>query len=240
MRRAILAAAAAALIGASGGAGAALITQTFNASGVTDSFSQQGTAVFSIDTNDLSAFSITLTDNVNPTANILSVLDGITFSLSQPASSISLVSVMPTSVIDCTSSSTTTCPPPNPLPPEPFGWGATQSGGTVTLGAGFDSGTSSFVYHPFGIVNASYTGTDLSDAANNPLLVGPVTFTFSSNLESFPEIMGVQFLFGTRPSPQPGVAAVPEPASLALLGIALVAGWMVRFRTFGKAPRKVA
>jgi hypothetical protein len=241
MRKAILATATAALIGASAGASATLITQTFNASGVTDSFSQQGTAIFQIDTDNPDTFTVRLLDNVSPTGNILSVLNGISFSLSQPVTSINITGITPTSVIDCTASSTTTCPQPNPMPTEPFGWNATVSGGTVTLGAGFDSSTSSFKFHPFGIVNANYNGTGLSDAENNPLLVGPVTFTFSTDVQAFPEILGVTFLFGTVPDPVPGaVDAVPEPHSLALLGIALVAGWVVRSRRSGKPALRIA
>lgn len=233
MRTAILAGAVAALIGASTGAAATPILQDFYATGMTDSFSQQARASFSIDPSNLGTISVTLTDNVNPTGNIVSVLAGISFSFSQPVTSVGSLSVSPTSIVDCTASSTTSCPPPNPLPAEPYGWSATVSGGVVTLAAPYNPGSAL----PYGIVNANYNGTDLSDALNNPLLVGPVTFTFSTDLQSFPEITGVSFLFGTRPVT---IAAVPEPQSLALLGIALVAGWVVRSRAGGKPSRIAA
>ena len=62
-----------------------------------------------------------------------------------------------------------------------------------------------------------------------------------ADVQAFPEILGVTFLFGTVPDPVPGaVDAVPEPHSLALLGIALVAGWVVRSRRSGKPALRIA
>src|SRR4029079_16369487 len=52
------------------------IAYTFIADGVTENVAQQGTAVFAFDTTNLTTFSITLTDNVDPTAFIASDPDG--------------------------------------------------------------------------------------------------------------------------------------------------------------------
>lgn len=236
MYKVLLKSLTAALIAVAGTATGTSVMWTFTANGVTDSFSQQGTAVFTwADVNNPNSFTLTLTDNVSPTANILSELDGLSFSFSQDPLSISLVSITPTSIVDCTNS---TSPCPSGSGVSPYGWGTTSSGGQVDLGAGFDSGSNTFAYQPFGIVNANYTspgdGTGLSDAQNNPLLVGPVTFEFTTTgLTSIPMVNGVSFDFGTRPSTQPGIAAVPEPAPLALLGVGLVAGWIARRRAKG-------
>lgn len=232
MRKTVLAAAIAGMVTMSAGASAALISYTFNANGVTDSFSQQGTAVFTFDTTNLSTFTVKLIDNVSPTANILSELDGLTFSFLNAPGNVTLTGISPTSIVDCTNS---TSPCPSGSGAFPYGWGASVSVSQLTLGAGFDSGTSTFAHQPFAIVNANYTapgGADgLSDAANNPLLIGPVTFTFAtSGLEFVPRITCVSFAFGTRPVDTPG-AAVPEPRTLALLGAGLLAGWLVRKRS---------
>jgi len=230
MRKILLMAASAALALGSAAASATAITSTFTASGVTDSVSQQATAQFSfLNANTLS---ITLTDNVSPTADLLSELVGLTFSFSSAPTDVQLTQIVPTSIVDCTSSKS---PCPTGSGTYPYGWGGTLNGSQLSIGAGFD-GTSLFAHQPYGIVNANYTApggdTGLSSAANNPLLIGPVTFTFGiTGLESIPEIMGVSFAFGTQPAnSQPGVAAVPEPRPVALLGIGLVGIWLVRRR----------
>lgn len=206
-----------------------MLQSTFTASGVTDSFSQQATAQFAFDLQNPGTFTVTLTDTVSPTADILSELDGLTFGFAQAPSAIALTGVSASSIIDCTNST-------NPCPAGsgsfPYGWGQTFAGGQVNLGAGFD-GTSSFSYNPFAIVNANYTApggnTGLSQTDNNPLLVGPVTFTFSVTGDYVPMVTNVSFQFGKRPTTLAD-AAVPEPTPLALLGAGLFAAWFVRRR----------
>jgi hypothetical protein len=232
---------AACLSWAAGPASGTLISYTFVADGVTESVAQQGTAVFTFDTTDLSTFSITLTDNVDPTAFIASELDGLEFSFSTAPTSLALELVDPDAVINCTSS---TDPCPAGVGSTPYGWGTTLTGDDATLGAGFTG--SGFSYHPYAIVNVNYDAPGgnggISNNQHNPLLVGPVTFTFSvEGLTSVPEITNVAFLFGTVPDSQGGVPQctngdcgdlnVPEPQTLALIGLGLLSlGWVSRRR----------
>ncbi len=202
------------------------IQYTFYASGVTESYAQQGQAIFSF-ANDGSSLSITLNNTVSPTSAIQSEISGLSFAFSTAPTSMSLVSVTPTQVIDCSNSSS---PCPTGAGSSPYGWGVTLSSGAAALGAGFDG--SSFAYEPYGIVNANYLSIagagGLSTPSNNPLLVGPVTFTFAlSGLTYAPELSSVVFAFGD-PDLLPA-AAVPEPQSLALVAIGLlVTGWAGR------------
>jgi hypothetical protein len=198
------------------------IQYTFHASGVTENYAQQGTAVFSF-SNDGSSLSITLTNTLSPTAAIQSEISGLSFTFSFAPTSMSLVSVTPSSVIDCSNSS-------SPCPPgagsNPFGWGVTQNGGTSSLGAGYNG--SGFSYEPYGIVNANYLSSPgnggLSTPSNNPLLVGPVTFTFAlTGLQFAPEVGSTVFLFGDPIPVAAPLVAVPEPQSLALVALGLLA-----------------
>ena len=202
------------------------VQYTFFANGVTDSYAEQGYAVFSF-ANDGSSLAITLADTVNPTAAIQSEITGLQFTLSSAPSSVSLASVVPSQVIDCTNSAT---PCPSGAGSSPYGWGAAQNGGGLSLGAGFNGST--FGYQPYGIVNANYLSGSgagaLGTPSNNPLLVGPVTFNFAlTGLGSAPEVNSVGFLFGSPPVDPP--ATIPEPQSLALFAVGLLAaGWASR------------
>ena len=225
------------------------VTYTFTADGVTDSKAQQGTAVF-VFSDDGSQLALTLTDNVDPTSFIASELDGFTFSLSQAPTTQSLLSVSAQSVINCTGISGSTCPAGDGS--SPYGYGSVLNGDEITLGAGFTG--SGFAYHPYAIVNASYNSPGgqggFSNQQHNPLLVGPVTFTFAlTGLTSAPDVTDVSFLFGTNPDSQAGTCTtvggcgnvctngdctsqdtgVPEPQTMALLGAGLLGiGWSMR------------
>ena len=200
------------------------VEYTFYANGVTESYAQQGLAVFSF-ANDGSSLAITLTDTVDPTTAIQSEISGLNFALTFAPTTMSLISVSAPQLIDCTNSSS---PCPSGTGSSPYGWGATSSGSSFSLGAGFDGST--FTYQPYGIVNQNYislaSGGGLATPSNNPLLVGPVTFNFAlTGLQFAPEVNSVVFAFGDPAF----VPSVPEPQSLALLAVGLLAaGWVGR------------
>ena len=204
------------------------VQYTFYASGVTESYSQQGMALFNF-SNDGSSLSVTLADTVDPTAAVLSSITGLQFGLSSAATGISLTSIIAAQVVDCTNSAS---PCPAGGGSSSYGWGAMQSGSGFALGAGFDG--SSFSYQPYGIINANYVSPGgaggLGEPASNPLLVGPVTFNFAlTGLRFAPEVNSVVFAFGDPSFLAVTDASVPEPQSLALLAAGLLAaGWVSR------------
>lgn len=202
------------------------VQYTFYANGVTENYSQQGSALFNF-SNDGSSLSITLTDTVSPTPAIISEITGLDFTMSTAPTGISLVSVTGGSVVDCTNSASP-CPPGSGS--SPYGWGVLGSSNGAALGAGFDS--TGFSYQPYGIVNTNYlsaVGSGQLDApSTNPLLVGPVTFTFAlTGMPYAPEVNSVVFKFG---DPVDLPSRVPEPESLALFAAALLAAGFVSRR----------
>jgi hypothetical protein len=204
-------------------AASANVVYTFSAAGFTENVAMQGTARFDF-SNDARTLTLTLTDNVDPTQYVLSEISGLRFSFSQAPTAMTLTGVSAPQVIDCSNLAGSSCPSVQGSP-DLYGWGTTASDGVMTLGAGFSDGT--FGYQPYDIVNRNYIAPGgsggLSDPANNPLLVGPVTFTFAlEGLSYVPEVTSTTFLFGD-PAEVPGPRAVPEPESLALFGIGLLA-----------------
>ena len=208
---------AGALVAASTGASANFI-QVFHADGVTESVSQQATARF--DFANANTLTLTLTDNVDPTEFLMSELSGLSFTFAQAPTSVTLTGVSASSVIDCSNVAGSSCPPAANIPAF-YGWGNTLDAGAMTLGAGYSG--SDFGWAPFDIVNQNYLAPGsggLSDPANNPLLVGPVVFTFQlQGLNSMPQVTSATFLFGDPD----WRFRLPEPASLALVGLGLLA-----------------
>src|SRR5689334_22879630 len=114
--------------------------RSFFANGVTGTgIGQQGSAFFDI-SNDGSTMSITLNNLLDPNRFAESLLDGIDFTLSQMPTSATLLSVTPTSVINCAGQpvGTTSCPAGSGS--SPYGWGSSL-GSSFTMGAGYAGGS---------------------------------------------------------------------------------------------------
>ena len=117
----------------------------------------------------------------------------------------------------------------------PSGWGFLPNYALFTFAAGGGS------FKPYGIVNDSIVGSGsnggTSNAPHNPMLLGPVDFDFVfAPFDVRPTITGVQFYWGTGGDHRGGTLctsvecadpsgdpSVPEPQTLALLGLALFA-----------------
>jgi hypothetical protein len=117
--------------------------------------------------------------------------------------------------------------------PNPSGWAYLPDLTPFTVEAGGGS------FKPWGIVNDSVVGGgasgNTSNPQHNPMLLGPVTFTFTfADFITSPTITGVQFYWGTGGDHRAGgctsgcnvreqeIPTVPEPQTLALLALGLL------------------
>jgi hypothetical protein len=223
---------------------AAATTFTLDTTIGSDNASIAASAEFTWSGNTLNLHLSNTTDSID---KIIQELTGITFVLSGSPSlqSVSGMSEGSTNCVgiaagqSCAFDST----PVDPFgdPPDldghgapPNGWGFLPNYALFTFAAGDGS------FKPYGIINDSIVGSGssggLSNPQHNPLLLGPVDFQFVfAPLAMPPMISGVQFYWGTGGDHRSGVlctegdcltssvAPVPEPQTLALLGVSLLA-----------------
>jgi len=227
VRRVIPALAAALLLSLAGGASATLYTGNNGSQSATANFQFTGT----------SSLSLTLT-NLTTLHSIADILDDFHWLFSDTSFAMSLDSIFVSGGREtCTKSAgppphITTCSHDSSTDGSGT-WGAFVTGGQVDM----DSNGSKI--HPYGIVNGTFitnaSEDGLTNSQHNPVLLGPVTFNFSFTGLDSTNLSNVDFTFGTEPIHVPGTCTrdcthqeTPEPQTLALVGLALLAGAFLR------------
>ena len=194
---------------------------------ISDGRPENAQATFKIDANTI-VIDLLNTAGPGQLGGISSTLSGVTFKLTGGAADdLVILSATAAGAVNCVGGPVV-CPAA-PLPSAPFGWSLTLSNGTYALLAGGGS------LKPYALVNGNVVGnTDgMKNGPHNPYLLGPSSFTISFAGTAPTGIQSSVFYFGTNPADRlPGVPdspGVPEPASLVLVGSALLAaGWQVR------------
>lgn len=201
----------------------------FTASGTaaSDGRPENGRVTINIESTTSMTIMLENTAGVGDLGGISSVLDGFEFTFSTAPVTITLENGViiggDPDYYDCTSGSCVGTSTTGSS--APYGWTVGGSLSSPLLSAGGGS------YKPYGIVNDNITPDDgIPNAQHNPYLNGPVTFTLTmTGFVSIPEITAATFYFGTVPDkqtgvlvPPTGIPAVPEPATMLLLGLGLL------------------